>query len=328
MVPHARSLSMSRPFTARCRTSAGRSATVPDEAVAPELSRAVRRSGSSPGWEPKAQVDRDADSTSRVLQPVAPAREECCSVDRGSRSDGRRAWLAQARRGAARRAPPAAACGRCHSLGLAAALRLAPEGPPPVPLPSASGLHGDVDGASATLQAAWPTDSDVPDVLAPGLRCVFCGINPGRVVGRGGRALREPAQRLLAAAPRRRLHAAALRPRSSSTCSSSASASRTRRVPHHARLGRPPPRRLRRPRGSSGSRASCGRRAIAFVGKEAYRGAFGERPGARAAERHLVRHGLFVLPSTSPANAAVPYAERLRWFTAFRELLDRANDVS
>ena len=28
---------------------------------------------------------------------------------------------------------------------------------------------------------------------------------------------------------------------------------------------------------------------------------------------------LFVLPSTSPANAAVPYAERLRWFRAFRE---------
>src|SRR3954466_280931 len=25
------------------------------------------------------------------------------------------------------------------------------------------------------------TPSSVPDVLAPGLRCVFCGINPGRV---------------------------------------------------------------------------------------------------------------------------------------------------
>jgi hypothetical protein len=30
---------------------------------------------------------------------------------------------------------------------------------------------------------------------------------------------------------------------------------------------------------------------------------------------------LFVLPSTSPANAAVPYAERLRWFRALRDLL-------
>jgi len=30
---------------------------------------------------------------------------------------------------------------------------------------------------------------------------------------------------------------------------------------------------------------------------------------------------LFVLPSTSPANAAVPYAERLRWFRELRRLL-------
>jgi 8-oxo-dGTP pyrophosphatase MutT (NUDIX family) len=29
--------------------------------------------------------------------------------------------------------------------------------------------------------------------------------------------------------------------------------------------------------------------------------------------------GLFVLPSTSPANAAVPYAERLRWFRALND---------
>ena len=28
-----------------------------------------------------------------------------------------------------------------------------------------------------------------------------------------------------------------------------------------------------------------------------------------------------MLPSTSPANAAVPYAERLRWFEALREWL-------
>lgn len=53
---------------------------------------------------------------------------------------------------------------------------------------------------------------------------------------------------------------------------------------------------------------------IAFVGKEAYRGAFGERPQLGLQERRLGETRLFVLPSTSPANAAVPYAERLRWF--------------
>lgn len=53
---------------------------------------------------------------------------------------------------------------------------------------------------------------------------------------------------------------------------------------------------------------------IAFVGKEAYRGAFNERPELGVQERRLADTQLFVLPSTSPANAAVPYRERLRWF--------------
>ena len=53
---------------------------------------------------------------------------------------------------------------------------------------------------------------------------------------------------------------------------------------------------------------------IAFVGKEAYRGAFGERPALGLQERRLGETRLFVLPSTSPANAAVPWDERLRWF--------------
>jgi double-stranded uracil-DNA glycosylase len=62
-------------------------------------------------------------------------------------------------------------------------------------------------------------------------------------------------------------------------------------------------------------------RAIGFVGKEAYRGAFGERPELGPQERRLGQTALYVLPSTSPANAAVPWAERLRWFRAFREAL-------
>jgi len=53
---------------------------------------------------------------------------------------------------------------------------------------------------------------------------------------------------------------------------------------------------------------------IAFVGKEAYRGAFGERPELGVQARTLGGTRLFVLPSTSPANAAVPWEERLWWF--------------
>ena len=60
---------------------------------------------------------------------------------------------------------------------------------------------------------------------------------------------------------------------------------------------------------------------VAFVGKEAYRGAFAERAELGLQERRLAETALFVLPSTSPANAAVPWAERLRWFQALFDAL-------
>jgi double-stranded uracil-DNA glycosylase len=59
---------------------------------------------------------------------------------------------------------------------------------------------------------------------------------------------------------------------------------------------------------------------IAFVGKEAYRGTFGERPQLGFQERRLGGTLLFVLPSTSPANAAVGWDERLCWFRELRRL--------
>ena len=59
------------------------------------------------------------------------------------------------------------------------------------------------------------------------------------------------------------------------------------------------------------------------MGKAAYEGAFRERPELGLQERRLGDTRLFVLPSTSPANAAVPYEERLRWFRALAELAGR-----
>jgi TDG/mug DNA glycosylase family protein len=61
---------------------------------------------------------------------------------------------------------------------------------------------------------------------------------------------------------------------------------------------------------------------IAFVGKEAYRGTFRERAEFGVQKRQLGDTRLFVLPSTSPANAAVPWGERLKWF---RDLASRAS---
>lgn len=60
---------------------------------------------------------------------------------------------------------------------------------------------------------------------------------------------------------------------------------------------------------------------IGLVGKEAYRGTFGERAELGVQERRLDVTRLFVLPSTSPANAAVRWEERLRCF----EELSRAS---
>jgi TDG/mug DNA glycosylase family protein len=62
-------------------------------------------------------------------------------------------------------------------------------------------------------------------------------------------------------------------------------------------------------------------RVIAFVGKAAYQGVFRERSDHGRLDRVLEETQLFVLPSTSPANAAVPWDERLGWFRMLRTLL-------
>jgi double-stranded uracil-DNA glycosylase len=163
--------------------------------------------------------------------------------------------------------------------------------------------------------------SSVPDVLVPGMRVVFCGINPGRV---------SAAARAPFANPRndfwRLLHAAGFTPRLFE--------------PHEFRglpaygIGLTNAAR-RTTRGSGDLRAAdfAGARdrlegiartfepgVIAFVGKAAYQGPFRERAEHGLQERRLGETALFVLPSTSPANAAVPWNERLRWFRELHEL--------
>jgi TDG/mug DNA glycosylase family protein len=166
---------------------------------------------------------------------------------------------------------------------------------------------------------------DVPDVLAePGQRldAVFCGINPGRVSAAAGAHFANPRNDFW-----RLLHDAGFTPRQLAPAEQFALLELGYGVTNAA---------VRTTRGSgdlrSGDFADAAKRleriavelrpqAIGFVGKEAYRGAFRERPELGLQERRLDDTLLFVLPSTSPANAAVPYAERLRWFRAFRELL-------
>jgi double-stranded uracil-DNA glycosylase len=163
--------------------------------------------------------------------------------------------------------------------------------------------------------------SAVPDVLAPGLSVVFCGINPGRVSAAAAAHFANPRNDFW-----RLLHDAGFTPRLVAPAEQFEVLRYGIGLTNAAFRTTPGSGDLR-----AGDFAGAGERlerlavelrprAIGFVGKEAYRGAFRERPDHGLQERRLGETLLFVLPSTSPANAAVPYAERLRWFRALREL--------
>ncbi len=166
------------------------------------------------------------------------------------------------------------------------------------------------------------TAGALPDVLAPGLRAIFCGINPGRVSAAAGAHFANPRNDFW-----RLLHDADLTPRLIAPEEQSSLLELGFGVTNAARRTTPGSGDLRRADFADAARRlevialELRPRAIGFVGKEAYRGAFRERPELGPQERRLGETALFVLPSTSPANAAVPYAERLRWFGAFRESL-------
>ena len=163
--------------------------------------------------------------------------------------------------------------------------------------------------------------SEIPDVLANGLRVLFCGINPGRVSAAAGAHFANPRNDFW-----RLLHAAGFTSRqlepheqfelleygigvtnaAERTTRGSGDLRRADFADAHERLDR-----LARELHPAW---------IGFVGKEAYRGVFNERADFGAQERRLGETRLWVLPSTSPANAAVPWEERLRWFTALAKL--------
>jgi TDG/mug DNA glycosylase family protein len=166
--------------------------------------------------------------------------------------------------------------------------------------------------------------SAVPDVLGPDLSVVFCGINPGfvsdaakahfanprndfwRLLKATGFTSRlyQPSEQfevlregigLTNAAPRTTRGSGDLR-----RADFAGAAERLERLARELRPG-----------------------WIAFVGKEAYRGTFKERAELGPQKRRLGETRLFVLPSTSPANAAVPWDERLRWFRKLHESVEK-----
>ncbi|MEK6274592.1 MAG: mismatch-specific DNA-glycosylase [Actinomycetota bacterium] len=163
----------------------------------------------------------------------------------------------------------------------------------------------------------------VPDVLAPGLDVLFCGINPGRFSDAAAAHFANPRNDFW-----RLLHEAGFTPRALDPTEQFELPRYGVSVTNAASRTTPGSGDLRRAdfAGSADRLEGIARelvpRFIGFVGKEAYRGAFGERPALGLQERRLVDTKLFVLPSTSPANAAIPYSERLSWFRELKKLLD------
>jgi double-stranded uracil-DNA glycosylase len=174
-----------------------------------------------------------------------------------------------------------------------------------------------------TLREMEEPRSAVPDVLAADLRLLLVGINPGRASAAAGAHFANPRNDFW-----RLLHASGLTPRELTPGEQPELLAVGIGITNAA---------LRTTPGSGDLRAAdfidtaarlerialeLRPAVIAFVGKEAYRGAFGERPALGAQARTLGDARMFVLPSTSPANAAVPWTERLHWFrelTAFVE---------
>ncbi len=164
--------------------------------------------------------------------------------------------------------------------------------------------------------------SALPDILAPGLKVVFCGINPGLRSAAVGHHFANPRNdfwRLLADSG---LTPRLLDPSEQWTLLElgfGLTNAATRTTRGSVDLRRDDFAQAAERLGRIAAELRPG--VIAFVGKAAYEGAFRERPILGLQERRLGGTSLFVVPSTSPANAAVPYAERLRWFRALRDLI-------
>jgi TDG/mug DNA glycosylase family protein len=151
------------------------------------------------------------------------------------------------------------------------------------------------------------------DILAPDLRCVLVGINPGIRSAEAGHHFANPRNdfwRLLADSglTRRLLDPSEEQELLDDGLGVTNAARRVTRGSGELR------RTDFADAGERLARIAIDLRpgAFAFVGKQAY--------GLQ--QRRLEGRPLFVLPSTSPANAAVPYAEKLAWFSRLRELLD------
>lgn len=200
------------------------------------------------------------------------------------------------------------------------------------------GYCPDCDDA-VDVEGEWPgtctacgrriDEHQVPDVLGPGLRVLFVGINPGVQTARAGHHFANPRNLFWPL-----LDEAGFTPRRLDP-------SEEGRLPVFGvgvtnAVTRATP-------GSGDVRAedkARGRRRlarlvddvapawVAFVGKQAYTMATRtQRPEHGPQDDAFAGAQAFVLPSTSPANAAVPRDEKLRWFRRLHDAAFGSDDA-
>ena len=168
------------------------------------------------------------------------------------------------------------------------------------------------------------TPSAVPDVLGPGLDVVFLRHQPGSRLRRREGALRQSAQRLLAAAPRGRVHAAAARTARAVRAPAVRDRRDERGLPHDPGLERPASCGLRRL-----GRTSRAPRARAPTASDRVR----RQGGLPGRIRHACRStaprrersetwACSSSPRPHPRTRRSRTAERLEWFRALKAWLE------
>jgi double-stranded uracil-DNA glycosylase len=165
----------------------------------------------------------------------------------------------------------------------------------------------------------------LPDYVAPGLRLLFVGINPGLVSAAAGHYYANPRNAFWRLLHEEELTPVRLRPDEDA------------RMPA---FGYGLTDIVKRPsRGAADLKAAefvAGRerlarlvrrlrpRAVCFNGKTAFEGTFGKGTCRHFGPQEVRLAGapVFVVPSTSPANAAVPLAVKRRHFRALKAWLE------
>jgi len=169
------------------------------------------------------------------------------------------------------------------------------------------------------LQAAY--DRSIPDVIAPGLRVLFCGINPSLYSGATGHHFARPGNRFWPALHRSGFTERQLDPSEKDEllgCGLGITNLVNRATANAAELEDDELKR-----GARRLRAKLGHhrpRWIAFVGIGAYRVAFGRAKAHTGPQEEAIgRSQVWVLPNTSGINAHYQLADLVREFAELRQ---------